>query len=246
MTSLHQSYPKLISEVPTSEELDKAIETAMNDYRPDIKHDLGVRNNKSKVGHAGSKSTNNGPGQDTAPNKPGKLEYFCIRLPNDKVLSSLEQAFNSVPPETFKFYRQLQKTRRIQNAFHVTLMHRASVAQNQDLWSSLNSLYNSALTSSPSDADPILGKCRVQLERVVWDHRVMCIVVRLLDEGWQCQNAVAHITVGTAGQEIKPKESNTLLEKWHEGGSGGRTGTLEVEIEGNVVLDGTVRAVMGK
>lgn len=246
VTSLHQSYPKLITEIPTSEELDKAIETAMNDYRPDIKHDLGVKSNKSKVGNAGSKSTNNGPGQTTAPNKPRKLEYFCIRLPNEKVLSSLDQAFKSVPPETFKFYRQLQKTRRIQTAFHVTLMHRASVAQNQDLWSSLNSLYNSALTSSPSDADPILGKCRVQLERVVWDHRVMCIVVRLLDEGWQCQNTVAHITIGTAGQEIKPKESNTLLEKWHEGGSGGRTGTLEVEIEGNVVLDGTVRAVMGK
>lgn len=243
VTSLNNIYPKLLKEVPTSEELENAIQTGLKDYRPDIKHDLSIKSNKSKPGNTGNKLINDGSSQSAAPNRAPQLEYFCIQLPSEQVTSALERAFDSVPPEIFKFFRQLQKTRRIQPSFHVTLMHRASITQNPNLWSSLSSQYLSALNSSPSDADPVLGKCRVQLERVVWDERVMCIVARLLDEGWHSQNAVAHITIGTAGQHIKPKESNTLLDKWHEGGSGGSTGIQEVEIEGDVVLSGTVKGV---
>lgn len=243
VTSLNSFYPKLVQEIPAPEELENAVQSGMKDYRPDIKHDLGVKSNKSKPGTAGNKFKKDGSGQPAAPTKTSQLEYFCIRLPSEEVLSALERTFASVPPDVFRFFRQLQKTRRVQPAFHVTLMHRASLAENPDLWSSLTSLRDSALNSSPSDTDPVLGKCRVQLERVVWDQRVMCIVARLLDEGWQSQNAVAHITIGTAGQHIKPKESNTLLEKWHQGGSGGRTGIQEVEIEGSFVLAGTVKAV---
>lgn len=243
---LHKSYPTLIKEMPTSEKLDKAIETALNEYQPDIKHDLGSKNNKSKRENAGSQSRNKGSGQSATPAKPQKPEYFCVRLPTEEVLSALNEVFAPVPPETFKFFRQLQQSRRIQPTFHVTLMHRASASQNPDLWSHLSSLYSSALISSPSDTDLVLGKCRVHLERVIWDQRVMCIVARLLDEGWESQNAVAHLTIGTAGPEIKPKESNTLLEKWHEAGSGGKTGINELEIEGNITLNGDVKAVMGR
>lgn len=244
VTSLHDFYPKLVTELPTSEELENAVNSGLKDYRPDIKHDLGVKSNKSKPGNGGKKVEKNGSGRSATPTKAPQLEYFCIRLPSEQVLSALERTFASVPAEVFRFFRQLQKTRRIQPAFHVTLMHRASISQNQDLWSSLSSMYDSALESSPSDADPVLGKCRVQLERVVWDQRVMCVVARLLDEGWQSQNAVAHITIGTAGQYIKPKESNAVLERWHQGGSGGSSGIQEAEIEGDVVLYGTVKAVI--
>ena len=246
VTSLNKFYPKLVTEVPTPEELENAIQIGLKDYRPDIKHNLNVKSNKSKPGNAGNKLNKDGSSQSAGPTKAPQLEYFCIRLPSGQVLSALDRAFESVQPETFRFFRQLQKTRRIQPTFHVTLMHRASIAQNPNLWSSLSSLHDSALKSSPSDADPVLGTCRVQLERVVWDQRVMCIVARLLDEGWRSQNAVAHITIGTAGQHIKPKESNTLLDRWHEGGSGGSTGIQEVEIEGDVVLPGTVKGITGR
>lgn len=248
VNSLHNMYPKLVTEVPSPEELESAIESGLKDYRPDIKHDLGVKSNKSKPGNAGNKSIKNGSSQAaaaTTSNKAPQFEYFCIRLPTGQILSALDRAFESASPDTFKFFRQLQKTRRIQPAFHVTLMHRASINENPDLWSTLSSLHDSARQSSLSDTDPALGECRVQLERVVWDQRVMCIVVRLLDEGWQSQNAVAHVTVGTAGSNIKPQESNTLLERWHQRGSGGSTGIQEVEIEGDGrVLAGTVKAVM--
>lgn len=43
----------------------------------------------------------------------------------------------------------------------------------------------------------------------------MAIVVRLIDKGWECVNAVAHITIGTREDSIKPKESNDLLRRWN-------------------------------
>lgn len=257
VTSLHKSSPKLIEKLPNAEELDQAIEAAMKEYRPSIKHELSVKSNKSKLGSPGQKSKSDDSSQSKPPIKPAKIEYFCVRLPAEQVLATLDRAFKSVPAETFRFYRQLRESRRIQKSFHVTLIHRASMSQNSALWSQLCSVYDTSLgsssspppsTSSSSDrlVSKTLGQCRVQLERLVWSHRVMCIVVRLLDEGWECQNAVAHLTIGTAGQEIKPVESNALLEKWHQEGTGGPSGVSELEADGNVVLDGSVVAVMMK
>lgn len=74
----------------------------------------------------------------------------------------------------------------------------------------------------------------------------MCIVVRLLDEGWETTNAMAHITVGTKGPEVKPKESNDLLAKWIQTGSGGETGIGELQIPGAKVLKGTVKAELSR
>ena len=59
-------------------------------------------------------------------------------------------------------------------------------------------------------------------------------------------NPVAHVTVGTANQQIKPMESNALLQRWLNEGSGGETGIGELSVKGNVVLDGSVRGVLGR
>ena len=97
-----------------------------------------------------------------------------------------------------------------------------------------------AAKSSNPTFDPILGSCRVRLERIIWDERVMTIVARLLDEGWETCNELPHLTIGTAREGIKPKESNDLIHKWlnEEGG------VQEKEIEGFIELQGEVRAVM--
>ncbi|KAA6406953.1 MAG: tRNA ligase [Lasallia pustulata] len=253
VNSMHSMYPKLIPEVPSPGALDEAIEAALHDYQPTIKHDLSFKSNSNKAPDPSPSQFNQGQNGGPTPKAP-KVEYFNIQLPTKEILSVLEKTFSStLPPEITRFYHQLQISRRIQPSFHVTLIHRASIESHPDLWSRLNTLHQTAV-SNPSaqpqnirDAQsPPLGTCRVQLERVVWDSRVMCIVARLLDEGWESANAVAHVTVGTAGREIKPKESNELLARWLQGGSGGETGIEEVriEIEGEGLVGGTVRAVM--
>ena len=240
--SLRSFYPKLFKEVPDSGEIESAISAALTDYQPDIKHDLSFTSNKSK-------NNKNDSVQASHPTKPPKLEYFCIRVFTGEILSTLERLFSSLPPEPSKFYRQLQQSRRLQPSFHVTLIHRASIAQHPEVWSTLSSLYyeacDPATTSDrAASSDPILGKCQVQLERVVWDGRVMCIAVRLLDEGWHSVNSVTHITVGTASSDVKPKESNALLEKWLDVGSGHDTGIQEAEIKENIVVPGFVKAAI--
>jgi tRNA ligase len=74
----------------------------------------------------------------------------------------------------------------------------------------------------------------------------MAIVVRVIDEDWQSVNPIPHITVGTRGEDVKPKESNDLLKRWLEVGSGEDSGIGELAIEGPVVLKGEVKGVLAK
>lgn len=74
----------------------------------------------------------------------------------------------------------------------------------------------------------------------------MAIVVRLVDnEGkWECVNRVAHVTVGTRDDSVKPKESNDLLAKWIEEGAKGSIG--EVVFANKPTIKGDVRGVLAR
>lgn len=79
----------------------------------------------------------------------------------------------------------------------------------------------------------------------MFDDRVMAIVVRLTDSSdqWKCVNKVAHITVGTRDHSVKPKESNNLLARWLELGSGGNSGIGERAFEPKPVLKAVAHGV---
>ena len=74
----------------------------------------------------------------------------------------------------------------------------------------------------------------------------MAIVARLVDEGWECVNQVAHVTVGTRGDEVKPKESNDLLKRWLELGSGDESRIGELAIEGRHIVEGSVQGKLSR
>ena len=242
VSKLHALYPKLVKNMPTGVELDEAIEAAMHSYHPDVKHNISFSEGK----------TNRNQSQRQLKEKPQKkpsIDYFCVSLPTQQILSTLDTVFSSKSVNDARFYRQLQQTRRIQSSFHVTLSHRANATTHPEIWQQLSAIYDSASQESDGSslpASPSLGTCRVQLERVVWDDRVMCIVVRLLDaqeKGFTTTNPVAHITIGTAGQNIKPKESNDLLAAWLARGSGDESGIGEVPIWKSTVVEGAVKAI---
>ena len=244
VNALHAAYPKLIPEVPSPKDLDEAIAVALDEYKPDIKHDLSFKSkNTNKAAKERDKNSDWRRDDATPLSKPEKIEYFCLRLPTHKILSTLESTFAAQDPNTARFFRQLQHSRRVQPAFHITLIHRVSIPQHGELWQKLTSMHLNTLSTQPSIPDPILGKCRVQLERVIWDSRVMTIVARILDEGWESVNAVPHVTVGTADASIKPKESNDLLQRWLQVGAGEGTGIGEVVLKAED-LWGEARAVM--
>lgn len=76
----------------------------------------------------------------------------------------------------------------------------------------------------------------------------MAIVVRLVDpdDRWKCVNDIAHITIGTRDDSIKPKESNDLLAKWLKEGADGETGIGERVFDPKIVLKGVVKGVLSR
>jgi tRNA ligase len=273
VSRLDAEYPKLFNDLPSASDLDDAIAYAMNEYRPDTKHDLSGSFGKRKDNRPGqgpgsaSNTENKQPrlANNSHPTlqpkiKEPKLEFFAVRLQPARVNAILETVFRDQTPEIAKFYRQLVQTRRVQAEFHVTLIHRASAPQHQEQWDHLTNLHKSIFqpayqqvqeSGATAPPEPELGSCQVQLERIVWDYRIMCFVVRLLPaeggnntQAFETVNPIAHITIGTSSPAVKPKESNDLLKRWLEVGSGGDTGIFEEKVKGSVILEGSVRGVL--
>jgi tRNA ligase len=252
--------------MPTAEELDAAIASSMNDYL--VEKDLSwshapPQKQKNKIQSPDNKPIVPQPAESNfSPSALAKkIEYFNISLPTNEINSVLHSLFPpSTPAETARLYRQLVNSRRLQAAFHVTLIHRASKKDNPETWDRLTARYITTQTHDPAPKPvqypPTLGSARVRLERLVWDNRIMTFVARILPAGnedvpdadseWPCANAIPHITVGTASPDVKPKESNDLLRRWVEVGSGGDTGIFEADVTGVKVVDGVVGLVMSR
>ncbi|KAB8291278.1 hypothetical protein EYC80_009964 [Monilinia laxa] len=239
VAQLSTQYPKIFTNLPTSEDLDEAIQVALSDYKPALRHEVG----------RGPKNNNRNQQKETRPQpqiakKPKPLEYISISLPRKDIKDALDDAFGRASSEKGRFYRVLEETRRVQPEFHVTLIHRANSKQFPELWQKYSDMHAEAGSNDLGNQGTNFGECQVMLERVVWDDRIMAIVARIVDDGWECTNEIAHITVGTRGNDVKPKESNDLLKRWLEQGSGDETRIGEVVIDGRKTVSGTVKGVL--
>ncbi|KAI9644878.1 tRNA ligase [Ciborinia camelliae] len=239
---LSAQYPKLFTDLPTSEDLDEAIQVALSDYKPDLRHDVGrgpKNNNRNQ-------QKENRPSQQPQIAKKKPLEYVSIALPRNDIKETLDDSFGRVSSNKAMFYKALEKSHRIQPEFHVTLIHRANSKQFPDLWQSYSDMHAEASGNNGSSAGSKFGECQVMLERIVWDDRIMAIVARIVDDGWQCTNEIAHITVGTRSNDVKPKESNDLLKRWLAEGSGDESRIGEIAIEGRKIVQGVVKGVLSR
>ncbi|KAK1246066.1 hypothetical protein MKX07_005135 [Trichoderma sp. CBMAI-0711] len=234
---LHLSLPNVVKEMPSPEKLDEAIEFALS-YVPNFKHTIPDRTGKKDHAKQGQQQ------QQKAQPKKKTLEYMAINTATDPIDKVLDKAFKGVGPEISRFFFQLKNTRRVQRKFHVTLMHKATAPMHPELWKQYTELHEAA-----GGDDAKLGECELVLERVVFDDRIMAIVVRIVDEEnkWECVNRVAHITVGTRDNSVKPKESNDLLARWLEEGAGGEGNTIqEVVFAEKPVVKGFVQGVLSR
>ncbi|KAI0126207.1 RNA ligase-domain-containing protein [Xylariales sp. AK1849] len=231
VTELSKKYPRLITDVPSAEAMDEAVKAAIENYNPDLRHKIPDRKGRN------GKGTNAQNQQQKTPKKK-PLEYMSVSVPARDVNATLEAAFKGADAEASKFYKQLQQTRRLQPAFHVTLMHRASAKDHPEQWAEYVKL------EAESTSDGRVAECDVELERVVYDDRIMAIVVRLLDSKWTTVNRVAHITVGTRDDSVKPKESNDVLARWLEESTSGDV--RERAFDPKPVVKGVVRPVLAR
>lgn len=241
VNELKSLYPNLLESTPTAEEMDRAIQEAMEEYRPDLRHNIPDRGGRDK----GKGNHQQSQPQKTQKQKP--LEYMSVDVPTKDINTLLGKTFNALGAEKARFYKQLQGTRRVQAKFHVTLIHRASSKEHSELWGRYMKLQAEA-EATTGISDGAVGECEVLLERVVYDDRIMAIVVRLNDpeDKWHCVNKVAHITVGTRDDSVKPKESNDLLGRWLADGAGEGSQIEDIVFEDRPSVKGVVRPVMSR
>ncbi|KAK3318895.1 fungal tRNA ligase phosphodiesterase domain-containing protein [Apodospora peruviana] len=251
INELHRLYPNFLPDVPSPQDMDAAIVAALDGYKPDLRHTIrGAPNSgpSSKAQQKHDKQQEQHAAQQQKPKKKKPLEYMSVDVETKEVLKALEKTFATAGPAKARFFKQLQGTRRVQPHFHVTLMHRAGAHSHPELWERYVHIHDTDGCNSP---DGKLGEMEVLLERVVFDDRIMAIVVRLVPgpeeaDKWECVNKVAHITVGTRDDSIKPRESNDLLTRWLETGSGEDSKVDELVVEGKPLLKGTVKAVLSR
>lgn len=252
--ALHSSYPRLVTHVPSAQEIDAAIDSAMRDYHVQLDLSHGYETKKGNKNNSSNKAAEKGKANPEALAK--QIEYFRIAIPTQEVLNTLHSLFPSdTPPEKARLYHQLVNSRRVQGAFHVTLIHKAAKKDLAQIWERYTHQYIQKMKEQPeSEANltPTLGSAKVRLERLVWDRRIMAFVARIMpaDDKDQaelpCANNIPHVTVGTVSQDVKPKESNDLLKRWLEVGSGDGTGIWEAEIPGVKVVQGSVGLVLSR
>jgi tRNA ligase len=84
-----------------------------------------------------------------------------VTVSKNQILDILEKTFHSQHANRARFFRQLQQTRRVQSAFHVTLIHRAAAKQHPEIWERYSADHEAA-----GSAENKLGDCQIQLERV--------------------------------------------------------------------------------
>jgi tRNA ligase len=264
ITHLYNVYPKLLGdEMPSYQDMSDAIDFAL-DNTVTVKHDLSFnpKNRHAKQQRQMQEPRNNNvspAAQDLTPDQLVKrLEYFSVSVSTTVINSTLSNLFAKASADEARVYNILKQSRRLQQEFHVTLIHRASSSQKPEIWEKYSNDYLQAMTTAGTkenkQLNPSLGPVRVRLERVVWDERVMGIVVRIMPSeeyhpgggnDWPCANAIPHITIGTISPDVKPKETNDLLARWMDGNEEGNGPKIwEKEIPGMKVLEGTVKAVM--
>ncbi|OKL58840.1 hypothetical protein UA08_05492 [Talaromyces atroroseus] len=268
---LHSAFPNLVKRVPDSAELDTAIASALNDYQvdTDLSWTYDKKNQKKEKTPMKDSNDNNKIKSPDPTVLAKKIEYLGIVVSPPEIQQLLASIFASNTAgssERNKLFDHLTRSQRIQPSFHVTLIHRAHSKEHPGIWNQYTDLYiermNERLSdgSSTTTTPPKLADARVRVERLIWNDDIMAFVVRILstnttnpaDGGdntsssstWACVNHIPHITVGTASPEVKPKQSNDLLQKWLEVGSGGDTGIWEAEVSGVKVLDGAILPVM--
>lgn len=153
VTRLHQHFPNLIKEVPSPELLDAAIEMALA-YRPTFQHEIPDRT----IGHRREDKQRQQPQKKE---KKRQLEYMSVQVPRNSVIAALDRAFRSTDPQMSRFFNLLQQTRRVQQQFHVTLLHRVASKEYPELWQRYKQLHEAV-----DGTDGTLGGCELMLERV--------------------------------------------------------------------------------
>lgn len=186
------------------------------------------------------------------------LRYYGIRLdPSFGLDEVLKNTFTGQPAATRRMWDLLVSTGRIDHhkaiGWHVTVC----MVRNDDeelskkcqdyatrIATYVDTHPRDASTSCSSSGSTLLPPddrtepgipVTIHLKEVVWDDRIMAVVVDRLPNDIETANKVPHVTVATVSDDIKPVTSNEVL-GWMYGGDGAAA-ARENSLVGQLSLD---------
>lgn len=167
--------------------------------------------------------------------------YFGILVELDlgAVVAPLMEQEGDVPYNGKTFWRKLVSDKRVTDRPHITVVHKAGLPADADLWERCTAI----------DRLPVPPLFSFTLGHLIWNDRVMALTVEDLelakepnndaDPGQEKHEFVSklpaevrdglHMTVGTLNADIPPYEAKGLVEVWRQGK---RTGIGSLELEG--------------
>lgn len=184
--------------------------------------------------------------------------YFAF-LPEINLADILGPKLASLPAETDasdSFWAHLVTKDRVTKRPHVTVVHKKSLPDEQDLWERCRVLH-------PMSSLPWF---KFKLGHVVWNARVMAVTVDDVEVATttttnnnntttttapgttppEVQEFMSllpdevkrrlHITVGTKDKDVPPVEAKSLVEEWRNGGKKDGNGVRSVELGGDVAV----------
>lgn len=176
--------------------------------------------------------------QMTSSVKPKKkrIVFFGATVEPLSIINILEEMYpgNSQNVDgAGEMYKNLKNSGRIQPKFHVTLIHKNDnkLPEYPAYWAELSDLNAQASAQTPAEK---MGYCKVHITNLVCNGRVLAFAVSLSPSKWRSMNEIAHITIGTSDNSVKPFESNDMMQDWQE-----NRGDV-VAIQVNEVLEGVV------
>lgn len=159
--------------------------------------------------------------------------YYGIRINREPVVGHLEEILRNC--ETWK---TIKENKRIQDSFHMTLSHAMSKSKssvNGEIWTRLGREFavnqKKKATAQMDKLQNVVADVRV--EKIVVIDNVLVVLKVKVNRFYKCKdgnlteyaedlpttNKHLHVTIGTKTEAIKPRESNSYLEKLFEAGN---------------------------
>ena len=197
ITQLIKSFPDILKEEPSEEQYQSAFKLALS-YQPSFTKKMGKLAKKSP-------------------------SYFGISVVPETFIPDLDATFGDNEQ-----WLKLKSSNRVHTLFHVTLGHFLSTKADKSLkpkWKNMVKRFDTEIVAN-SKTQFLDFYADIKITRIVIKHEfLICASVEILQvfdadfkpvEAVECLNQHLHITIGTFEPQIKPSQSNIVLNKLHD------------------------------
>ncbi|ANB14818.1 tRNA ligase [Sugiyamaella lignohabitans] len=144
---------------------------------------------------------------EPAPPLPLQRMYYSLLLDANKefMIQLIDSFFAANPQVNDSYWKHLKESMRVQNSFHVTLVHRDAQdnAEKKDCFAKLDEITDKSSIPIPAEGDPVHLRIPdvsspIRILSLCHDDAAMALKVEVASPEIPFANGTAHITIGTS------------------------------------------------